>query len=141
MTGEGERLEAQRRRKFMRTVAVIAAAGSIGGFIFGFVHGRSAATGIPIGDTARSIAAAALVISAVGGAYGCWRFFITADEVEVADNLWASLVGVCLYVILFPTWWALSWLKFVPEPVGWIIFAAVMLSIVATYSVRRWRSR
>lgn len=139
--GEGERLEAQRRKKFWGLVFALAGVGAIAGFVFGFIHGAADATGEPISETARTIAAIALVVAALGGGYFSWRFFTTVDEVEVTDNLWASLIGFYVYGFAFPTWWALSWLKAAPEPVDWIIYAVVMLSATAAYGVRKWRLR
>ena len=50
------------------------------------------------------------------------------DEVEVADNLWGSLIGLYVYALLFPAWWALNLLGQAPEPDDWVIFGASMLS-------------
>ena len=141
MTGEGERLERERRKKFWRLIGILAGAGAIAGFIFGFVIGAGEVTGEPLSATARSIAAAAIVVANLAGVYFSWRFFMTVDEVEVRDNLWASLIGFYVYGFAFPTWWALSWLKVAPEPNAWILYAAAMLSATAAYGVRKWRSR
>jgi len=139
--GEGERLDAQRRKKFWRLIFALAAVGAVAGFVFGFIYGAADATGEPVSDTARAAAAFALVVATLGGCYFSWRFFSTVDEVEVTDNLWASLIGFYIYGFGFPTWWALFWLKMAPEPDGGILFAVVMLSATAAYGVRKWRSR
>ena len=139
--GEGERLEKERRRKFWRLVFLLAGIGGAAGFVFGFIHGAADATGEPVSDTARSIAALALVVAVVGGGYFSWRFFKSADEVEVTDNLWASLIGFYVYGFAFPTWWALAWLDATPQPVDWIIYAAAMLIATAAYGVRKCSSR
>ena len=139
--GEGERLDAQRRRKFWRLVSALAAVGAIAGFVFGFIYGGADAAGEPVSDTAKAAAAVTLVVATLAGCYFSWRFFSTVDEVEVSDNLWASLIGFYIYVFGFPTWWALSWLEMAPKPDEWILFAVVMLSTAATYGARKWRTR
>ncbi len=139
--GEGERLEKERRRNFWRMVGILAAVGGAAGFVFGFVMGTSDATGEPVSDTTRTIAALALVVAVVGGGYFSWRFFTMVDEVEVNDNLWASLIGFYVYGFAFPTWAALSGLGDMSEPNDWILYAAAMLSATAAYGLRKWRSR
>lgn len=139
--GEGERLEAARRRKFWQLIAALMAAGAIGGFIFGFVMGQSEASTHPMSETARLIAAAALLLSLVAAIYLSWRFFTTVDEVEVADNLWGSLIGFYTYAFLFPTWWALDWLALAPAPKDWVIFAVSLATASAAYAYRKWINR
>ena len=141
IAGEGERLEKERRRKFWRLVLLLGAVGGVAGFVFGFIHGAADAAGQPVSGTARTAAAVALMVGTIGGGYFSWRFFTSVDEVEVTDNLWASLIGFYVYGFAVPLWWGLSWLKVAPEPVDWIIYVVVMLSATAAYGVRKWRSR
>jgi hypothetical protein len=141
MIGEGERLEAERRKKFWRIVFILAGLGGAAGFVFGFIHGAADAAGHSVSDGTRTMAALALIVAGIAGGYFSWRFFEGADEVEVNDNLWASLIGFYVYGFVFPTWWALAWLKMAPEPVGWILYAAAMVSAAAAYGVRKWRAR
>jgi hypothetical protein len=61
--------------------------------------------------------------------------------VEVADNLWGSLIGFYTYAILFPAWWALNKLRQVPEPDQWAIFVISMVAALAVYAYRKWQSR
>ena len=111
------------------------------GFVFGFIYGAADAAGEPVSGTAKAAAALALVVATVGGCYFSWRFFSTVDEVEVTDNLWASLIGFYAYAILFPAWWALHRLDRVPEPDHWAIYATAMIVTMAAYAARKWRSR
>jgi uncharacterized membrane protein YhaH (DUF805 family) len=141
IAGEGERLEKERRRKFWRLVLLLGAVGAVAGFVFGFIQGAADASGQPVSETARTAAAAALLIATVGGGYFSWRFFTSVDEVEVTDNLWASLIGFYVYGFALPLWWGLSWLEFAPKPVDWILYVVVMLSATAAYGVRKWRQR
>jgi ABC-type antimicrobial peptide transport system permease subunit len=141
IAGEGERLEKERRKKFWRLVFLLGAVGGAAGFVFGFIHGAADASGQPVSGTARTMAALALMVATIGGGYFSWRFFTSADEVEVTDNLWASLIGFYVYGFAVPLWWGLWWLKVAPKPVDWIIYVVVMLSATAAYGVRKWRSR
>lgn len=141
MTGEGERLEAGRRRKFWTLILGLAGVGAVGGFVFGFAAGYADSTDHPLARDVRLAAAAALLLSLFGAAYLSWRFFKSADEVEVADNLWGSLIGFYAYCFTFPAWWALSWLRLAPEPDGVAIFAAAMTAAAAAYGYRKWQAR
>lgn len=139
--GEGERIHAEARKRFWTILGVLAVIGAVGGFISGFVMGRTDGSGTPLPDWALTAAAAAVVLTALGAAYGSYRFFVSVDEVELADNLWGSLIGFYAYALLFPCWWLLSELDRVPEPDQWVIFAIAMLSAVAAYFFRKWQSR
>ena len=136
--GEGERLHAQRRRRFWMILSALFVLGGVAGFATGFLTALNEGTegGSASYTTAASIGVAIFVL---GGAYGSWKFFQNVDEVEIADNLWASLVGLYVYALLFPAWWALSKLDQVPEPDDWTIFGASMVSAVAVYLYRKVR--
>ena len=137
--GEGERLHDERRKRFWKIVGWLALAGGVGGFVSGFAAGYADGSGQPLPEWMRTIAAVGIIFSAVVGAYASWRYFAAVDEVEIADNLWSSLVGFYVYGFLFPAWWLLNWVGRAPEPSGWIIYAAAMASALAAYGVRKWR--
>lgn len=139
--GEGERLHAQRRRKFWIILAWLFAIGAGAGFVSGFVAGFSDARGGEMSPTLRIVGAAGVAFFALAAAYGSWRFFTSVDEVEVADNLWASLIGFYAYAILFPTWWALSKVRLATAPDQWTIYGVAMLTATAAYAYRKWQSR
>ena len=67
--------------------------------------------------------------------------FTAVDEVEVADNLWASLIGFYAYAILFPAWWLLSRIRLAGPPDQWVIYGVAMLTATAAYAYRKWQSR
>ncbi len=139
--GEGERLHAQRRKRFWQIVGGLALAGAVGGFVSGFVMGYADAGGMELPGWASTAAAAALILTAILAAYGSWRFFVSVDELEVADNLWASLIGFYAYGLLFPTWWLLHRMGEAPEPHDWIIFGVALGTSTLAYLVRKWRTR
>ena len=139
--GEGERLHAARARRFWKIVGMLAFAGGLGGFVSGFAAGYADGSGRPLPEWMLTTGAVGIVVSVIVGAYASWRYFAAVDEVEVADNLWSSLIGFYIYGFLFPAWWLLNWLGRAPEPSGWIIYATVLVSALAAYGVRKWRSR
>ena len=139
--GEGEQLHAQRRRRFWIILGWLFAIGALGGFLSGFVAGfidGSQGEGHPAQTI---VGAIGVVLLALGAAYGSWRFFTSVDEVEVADNLWASLIGFYAYVILFPSWWLLARIRLVSPPDQWVIYGVAMLTATAAYAYRKWQSR
>lgn len=139
--GEGERLHAERRRRFWYIIAGIGVLGMLtgmfGSMIFDFSGGQPGS----LSPAATSLAVVALAASVLLFAYGSWRFFATVDEVELADNLWGSLIGFYAYAILFPAWWALHKLEQAPEPDDWTIFTVAMVTAMLAYAFRKWRSR
>jgi hypothetical protein len=136
--GEGERLETQRRKRFWAILGALFVLGGVAGFATGFLAGFNDARE---GGSAGYMTAGTIgvVILVVGAAYGSWKFFQNVDEVEIADNLWGSLIGLYVYALLFPAWWALNLLGQAPEPDDWAIFGASMLSAVAVYLYRKVR--
>ena len=139
--GEGERLHAQRRRRFWIILGWLLAIGAIAGFlsgvVAGFIDGRrgEGTVGLTIFGTA------GVAVLVIGTIYGSWRFFTSVDEVEIADNLWASLIGFYAYAILFPAWWALSEIKVTTAPDQWVIYGVALLTASAAYLYRKWQSR
>lgn len=139
--GEGERLHAEKRKQFWKLLGGLALIGMALGFVGGFVTGHADARGAEVSAEFKTIGAAGVVLLAILAAYASWRFFVSVDEVEVADNLWGSLIGFYTYAILFPLWWALAELDQAPEPDDWVIFITSMIVATAAYGVRKWRSR
>ena len=136
--GEGEGHEAQRRKRFWTILGALFVLGGVAGFATGFLAGFNDARE---GGSAGYMTAGTIgvVILVVGAAYGSWKFFQNVDEVEIADNLWGSLIGLYVYALLFPAWWALNLLGQPPDPDDWVIFGASMLSAVAVYLYRKVR--
>lgn len=138
-SGVGARAERTRRRKFWGVLGGLAIAGGITGFAWGFLgvnpDWRGAARAYP--------AVVYLIVGAeiIAFAYGSWVFFRNVDEVEVTDNLWASLVGLYVYSVLLPSWALLAYLEVAPEPSHWVIYAATLVSAGIVYSWLKLRRR
>ena len=137
--GEGERLHAARRRKFWILIGGLAGIGAVAGFGTGFVEDNLIRGGQVDPGLATAVSIG-IVVVAILAAWASWRFFATVDEVELADNLWGSLIGFYAYAFLFPAWWALWKIGRAPEPDDWLIFGAAMVTAVLAYLVRKWRA-
>ena len=140
-TGEGERLHAARRRKFWALLGGLALIGAVAGFGTGFVEGKAASNAAGLEPWMVTLAGIGVVLVAIAAAWGSWRFFESVDEVELADNLWGSLIGFYAYVLLFPAWWALWKLGQAPEPDDWVILGVSVVTATAAYLLRKWRAR
>ena len=136
---EGERLHSERRKRFWRILGGLAVLGFITGVVGQFALSISESGEADWPAWAPVAGTIGVVLVAVAVAYCSWRFFLSVDEVEVADNLWGSLIGFYVYAILFPAWWALNKLGQVAAPNHWAIFAASMFSALAVYAYRKVR--
>ncbi|WP_395623703.1 hypothetical protein [Sphingomonas daechungensis] len=140
-TGEGERLHSQQRKRFWSILAALAGVGLVAGFASGFAAGFFDAGGGVGSPIVLFVGAAGVALFVVAVVYGSWSFFVNADEVEVSDNLWASLIGFYFYAIAFPAWWCLSKIRVVGEPNDWVIYAATIVIATGAYAFRKWQSR
>lgn len=140
--GEGEVMEARRRRLFWITIGTIVSVGAV----IGFVAGATAAiTDLAIDEIWRelppSLVIGLAVFTLVGFSYGTWRFAMAADEVEIADNLWGSTASYYVYAVMFPIWWALGKANILPEPHDWAIYFAALAGGGVIYLWRKWSAR
>ena len=135
--GEGERLHAAKRKRFWAILGGLAVVGLAGGFVGTLVLEHADGGQVPEWTT--PVAAVGVIIVALLAAAGSWKFFVDVDELELADNLWGSLVGYYWYAILFPAWWALNKLGQVPDVDHWAIFFSSMIVALAVYFYRKWR--
>jgi uncharacterized membrane protein len=138
--GEGERLYAQRRKRFWMLLGTLALLGMVAGFVAGFAADFADAREMTVEPLYGTVGAAGVILMVILVAYFSWRFFVSVDEVEVADNLWGSLFGLYTYALLLPAWWALARLAKAPEPDHWVIYGASMIVATAVYGYRKWRS-
>lgn len=140
--GVGEQIERAQRRRFWLTLGAIGATGIPLGFFIGFNAGHH---DVGIEEAAAMIPPAMLALAAVAYALamtvGTWLFNRSIDEVERADNLWASAAAYYAYVVAFPCWWLLGKGGYVTEPNDWILFATALIVGLAAYVWRKWRAR
>ena len=140
--GEGERLESARRRRFWTVIVILNVIGLLIGFSFGYVSGHR---GIPLAQAGEALPDGVVVALVAGGiaafSYGCWAFFKTIDEVELADNLWASTASFYAYAVLFPSWWVFSQAGIASGPNHWAIFFVSLAAGLVVYGYRKWRAR
>lgn len=139
--GEGEQLHEKRRRRFWAILGVLAIIGAVAGFSTGFVAGADKAHDGQFSPATLQLVGLGAVLFALATAYGSWRFFKSVDEVEVADNLWGSLIGFYVYAILFPTWWVLSKTQLLPPPDQWVIYGVSLATATAAYFYRKLMAR
>jgi hypothetical protein len=139
LTGEArEKLHRQRYWKVLGGIALFAAPlGAVVGFKAGSAAGQgadlaSAVAGLP---PAYSVAMAALLALSI--TVGTWKFVKTIDEVELADNLWASAAGFYFYAIAYPCWWLLWIGRVLPEPSNWILYILTLVAGFAVYVGRK----
>jgi hypothetical protein len=137
--GEGERLHAQRRKHFWLIILGLGAIGFVAGLLSGVIEDLSDGGAAGLDPRMATAAAAGVILAAIASVYGSYRFFVSVDEVEVADNLWGSLIGFYAYAILLPVWWALEKLGRAPEPDQWLIYGASMIVALAAYGYRKVR--
>ena len=139
--GDGERLHAAQRKRFWLIVVLLMGIGLAAGFVGGFAVGFAEKHGSGVDPWMNTAGAAGVILVALLAAWGSWRFFVSVDELEVADNLWGSLFGFYTYAILFPAWWALHKLERAAQPDHWFIYGASMVVAVAVYGLRKWQQR
>ena len=140
--GEGERVEARRRKIFWTSLGIIAAGGAIVGFFTGI---RAASKNVGFGESwsglPEGLVIALMAVSLMAFLYGTWRFFKAIDEVELVDNLWASTAAYYVYGVLFPIWWVLGKSGIVAEPNDWAIYIVALGAGMVIYLGRKWRAR
>ncbi len=127
--GEGERLHAQREKNFW-TISRRAASGRR----HWWLHLAASSTALPTQAAMRwarlvkLAGAGGVIIAAVLTVYFSWRFFVSVDEVEVADNLWGSLIGFYVYAMLASRRGGrCAKLRPAPEPDHWLIYGISMI--------------
>ena len=137
--GDGEQLHQLQRAGFWKLLGKIGVLGLVCGLVGGLALVNSE-SGTPLPPMLKLIGAAGVFVTSLVFAYASWRFFVSVDEVELADNLWGSTFGFYTYGILFPAWWALAKLGFAPDPNHWVIFGATLVAGAIAYGVRKWRA-
>ena len=138
----GEQRERQRRRRFWGVLGLLAAVVAPIGGIIGFNAGKQ---GLDFAQALDALSPSLLgwlaILYAVALVIGSWRFVKVIDEVELADNLWASAAGFYFYAIVFPCWWLMAKADWVSALNGWLLFAGTYIVAMSAYALRKWRAR
>jgi len=68
-------------------------------------------------------------------------YFRRIDELDLLDNLWASTIGIYVYVVVFGTWYFFSDLGVMGPMNHFWIFSITMVSVLVAYVARKlgWR--
>jgi hypothetical protein len=136
--GEGERRDAERRRRKWLIVAALAAAGAVPGFYVGLQHGQAVAESREFvrSPTLSLVFAGLYLVAVIGGGLLLGRYI---DEVERQRSYQAvSFAGLALMVV-YPTWFLLWKGGFVPEPIHWMLFVLFWLSLAVASLFYRFR--
>lgn len=138
----GEARERRQRRRFWLVLGTIALVSAPVGGIVGFKVGGN---GLDLPGAVDSLAPGLLILFALLYALsilvGTVLFTRVIDEVELADNLWASAVGFYFYGLVFPCWWLLAKAGLLPAVNDWLLFVMTYFAGVAGYFWRKWRQR
>jgi FtsH-binding integral membrane protein len=128
----GTTLERRHRRQYW----LIMGGGLLVSLVIGWAMGAS--TGpegtIPAGLAILFVAALALLLGA-----GTWIYFRKVDELEWANNLFASFWGFNAFILAFPAWLILWKGRLVPEPDMFTIYIGAALVALAAYLWKRYR--
>ena len=139
--GVGEERLRERRRRFWRLVAQGVAVGGVAGLVVGFVGGFSKgwqdAGGATIGWVLWPVLA---IVLAVFSRY-CVKYFRRVDELDVQDNLWASLIGLYGFLVGLPSWHALHLVGQLPPPDLYVLYALTIAVACVAYGWRKIRHR
>ena len=131
----GEQQESRRRRKFWMMMTAFMVGGGITGAASGvFTSGNGAAVSpaLAIGFVAIFFTAFVLL---------SWHFFTTVDELELADNLWASLFGLYFYLAAVPTAWFFNQAGIMPPIDQWPIYFGTAGVTFGAYLIRKLLNR
>ncbi|WP_114519915.1 hypothetical protein [Altererythrobacter sp. ZODW24] len=130
MSGE-ERLKT-RKRAFWKYAAIGTAAAFGAGIATGTVQGMIGESTIPAWTIFPAVGAVL-----AGLAWFSKAYLKTIDELDLADNLWASLIGLYFYLSALPVWTAIHEAGFVPEPDHWMIWGGTLVFTTAVYCARK----
>lgn len=132
----GETRLKARRSAFWRYVALALA----GSFVVGII------TGVAGGLVSDGILPAAVMIAlwllvVIGFVWGTRDYFCRIDEVDLQDNLWASTIGLYVYIMTLGSWLLFNEINVLPSPDQYVIAAITFCSVLVAYAMRKlgWR--
>lgn len=135
----GEAKLAGKRRKFWLFIAGMMASAMIIGAGWGVIEADGSMRAFVTRSPELAWIGIGLAIASMS--WFSIEFFRRVDELETADNLWASLVGFYVYVMLFPAWWALEQVNAVSPVNNWAIYWTAAAAATLVYVWRKIRMR
>lgn len=130
----GEARLALKRRKFWTYLGRATLAAALVGGVIGGGRAASELAGLS------GWIVAALAVLAIGAWVWFSRdYFRRIDELELQDNLWASLIALYFFVAATPFWLLLHDLGFAPEPDTMTLWWATIGAMAIAYGVRKLR--
>lgn len=132
----GEARLRNRRNRLLRFITIGMLIALVTGFMVGFT-----ANGVAERQVPPFAIYGFLLLVLVGFTWASYGYFKRVDELDVADNLWASLIGLYFYMCAFPSWWMLHEIGLVIAPNQWAIYVATLSFSLAVYGIRKlgWR--
>lgn len=136
--GEGERREAERRRKRWLIFTVLVLVAIVPGFYMGYQDGAAAARSRPPAwsPAVAATLAALYLLAVIGGGILINKMM---DEVERQRGYKAVSFAGAVLMLVYPIWFLLWRGGLVPEPVHWVLFASFWLSLALASLWHRFR--
>lgn len=128
----GEQKHNSRRKSFVRYLVIALLAALVIGFGNGILVGMAVDGTLPA-----AVVVALVIIMAVGFIWFCFDYFKRIDELDLADNLWASVIGLYAYVMAFPSWTWLHDAGLVGPPDQWAIWVGTIAVATIAYLARK----
>lgn len=132
----GERRLIARRRNLWRFVGLGFAGAAVAGFALGVLGAAGEERWID-----PRLLWPALALATVLWVWFTVGYFRRVDELDLADNLWAAMIAVYVYVPLFPSWALLHYAGQLPPVDGWAVWWTTMAVMTLTYLGRKLRAR
>lgn len=132
----GEERFRKRRKSFFTYVgvAMLVALGA------GIASGALAAN-VSLGNAPVWLFFAVWVIMLVAFVWFTRDYFRRVDELDLMDNLWASLAALYTYVVVYGSWYLFASLDIAPPINADVIFWTTMGAMLVAYGIRKlgWR--
>lgn len=134
----GEARERAARNGRLITYGLLAIAGMVVGFLFGFYEDENA-NGIAQGTIPNWLAIALAIVTVVALIGGSLIVKRRIDEVERQHSQVAGACAAYAVLVAYPVWYLLWKGQLVPEPSHVVLFLALYAIVSVTYLYRKFR--